>query len=327
MRTRRIGDDPVGVVGLGCMGMSFAFSPDPGSERPEEVIAHALALGCNLLDTADIYGDNEEVLGAALAGRRQDAFIATKCGLHIEQESPFLITRPRGDAAHIRESTERSLRRLRTDVLDLLQLHRVDPDIPVEETWGTMAGLVEEGKVRYLGISNATADEVARAHRVHPVAACQSELSLWSQEPLDDLLPWCAQHGATFIAFSPLGRGFLTGTIGPDHGAFPPDDLRASLARFSEDAIERNQALVAVVADVAARLGTTTGQVALAWVLAQGPHVVAIPGTRRRARVTENVAAADIELTAQDLAELSAAPMPVEPRVRWEAPRLDQTVD
>jgi aryl-alcohol dehydrogenase-like predicted oxidoreductase len=316
MQHRPLGTTEVPTVGLGCMGFSFAFTEDPDSDRPEDVIHAALDLGVSLFDTADLYGDNELILGQALQGRRDEAFIATKCGLSKTQELP-LITVPDGRPEHIRTSVDNSLLRLGVEVLDLFQLHYFDPNVPVAETWGAMAEAVTSGKALAIGASNATVEQLEIAHGIHPVASCQSELSLWSREPLDDVLPWCTAHGTTFIAFSPLGRGFLAGTIRPGEVTYDESDLRSSLARFSDDAIERNQALVDVIRQVGDRVGATVAQVSLAWVLAQAPGVITIPGTRRVTRLQENVAAADLVLSAQDLADLDGAPLPLEPRVRW----------
>jgi aryl-alcohol dehydrogenase-like predicted oxidoreductase len=316
MQKRPLGTTEVPIVGLGCMGFSFAFTEDPNSDRPEDVIHAALDLGASLFDTADLYGDNELILGQALKGRRDEAFIATKCGLAKTQELP-LITVPDGRPEHIRTSIDNSLRRLDVDVVDLFQLHYFDPNVPVAETWGAMAEAVTSGKAKAVGASNATVEQLEIAHAVHPVASCQSELSLWSREPLDDVLPWCTEHGVTFIAYSPLGRGFLAGAIKPGEVTYDETDLRSSLARFSEDAIVRNQALVDVIQGVGDRHGANAAQVSLAWVLAQAPGVITIPGTRRVGRLRENTAAADLHLSEQDLADLDGAPLPIEPRVRW----------
>ena len=316
MQRRSLGTTEVPAVGLGCMGFSFAFTEDPRSDRPEDVIHEALDVGASLFDTADLYGDNELILGQALKGRRDEAFIATKCGLSKTQELP-LITVPDGRPEHIRASIDNSLQRLGVDVVDLFQLHYFDPNVPVAETWGAMYDAVAAGKAHAIGASNATVEQLEIAHGIHPVASCQSELSLWSREPLDDVLPWCTAHGTTFIAFSPLGRGFLAGTIRPGEVSYDETDLRSSLARFSEDAIIKNQNIVDVIRSVGDRVGATAAQVSIAWVLAQAPGVITIPGTRRIQRLRENAAAADLQLSSEDLADLDAAPLPLEPRVRW----------
>ena len=316
MKTRSLATAQVPVIGLGCMGFDFAFVDDPRSDDPADVIREAIDLGAGYFDTADLYGDSEVILGNALKGRRDEAYVATKCGLAVAQEEP-LITVPDGRPEHIRAALDRSLDRLGVDYVDLFQTHYFDPNVPVAETWGAMAEAVTAGKAKAIGTSNATVAQLEEAHAVHPVASNQSEFGLWSREPMDGVMPWCQAHGATFIAFSPLGRGFLAGSIKPGDVPFDEHDLRASLARFSEDAIARNQVIVEAIDRVGARHGATTAQVSLAWVLSKGDYVVTIPGTSRVGRLRENVAAADLELTAEDLAELDDCPQPIEPRVRW----------
>jgi aryl-alcohol dehydrogenase-like predicted oxidoreductase len=296
----------VGQVGLGCMPMSWAYVGDGTDVESIEVIHRALELGVNLLDTSDVYGPftNEELVGRALIGRRDRAVIATKTGLVVGPNGGYPLendARPE----HIRESVEGSLRRLGTDVIDLYQLHRIDPGVPLEESWGAMAELVGAGKVRALGMSEASVDELERAHAIHSVATVQSECSLWFTERLGDVVPWCARNGAGFIPFSPLGRGFLTGSI--TEAATDPSDFRSTLPRFRQEAIDANQAIVERVRSVAERHGATPAQIALAWTLAQGPHIVPIPGTRRVRHLEEN-AAAGITLEDRDLAELSDLP-------------------
>ena len=309
--TRRLGTDgpAVGAIGLGCMGMTWAYAPSDRDEQSSiEVIHRALDLGVTLIDTADMYGPytNEELVGRALADRREQAVLATKVGLVVEQALPEIKMRRDGRPEHVREAIDASLRRLQTDHVDLYQLHRVDPEVPVEETWGAMAEAVAAGKARAIGMSEATLDELERAHAIHPVASLQSEFSLWTRDPLDGVLPWCAEHGAAFIPFSPLGRGFLTGKL--TSADFEQGDFRANLPRFSDEAMQRNLDLVERVRAVAERHEAAPGQVALAWVLAQGEHIVPIPGTRRVTYLEENAAAARLELTADDLAELDALP-------------------
>ena len=207
----------------------------------------------------------------------------------------------------MRSAIDASLRRLRTDVVDLYYLHRIDPNVPVEETWGAMAELVGAGKVRALGLSEVTVAEAERAHAIHPVAAIQSEMSLWTRDPLADIVPWCAEHGARFVPFSPLGRGFLTGAISA--ASFDESDFRSNNPRFTAEAVDANQAIVARVREVAERVGATPAQVALAWTLAQGEHVLPIPGTKRRRYLEENLAAGDLVLSPEDLADLDALPV------------------
>jgi aryl-alcohol dehydrogenase-like predicted oxidoreductase len=294
------------------MGLSWAYR-DPSVDEAAgiDLIRHAIDLGVDHLDTADVYGPfrNESLMGRALAGRRDRVVLATKTGLVVEDASTYRYGR-NGRPDHVRASCDASLARLGVDVIDLYYLHRVDPATPVEETWAAMAGLVAAGKVRGLGISEPTAGELDRVSRIHPVTAVQSELSLWTRDPLGDIVPWCAGHGASFVAFSPLGRGFLTGAIAPD-ARFGPEDFRSKLPRFRPEAVAENQRLVERVRGVAARRGATPAQVALAWVLARGEHVLAIPGTQRRKYLEQNVAAADIALTREELAELDALPEPV----------------
>jgi len=264
-----------------------------------------------------VYGPftNEELVGRALAGKRRDATIATKWGLVAGPTGGYPLARdarPERAAGAVRASLER----LRTDVVDLYYLHRVDDHVPLEESWGAMAALVEKGIVRAIGLSEVGLDELERAHAIHPVAAVQSELSLWTRDALDEVVPWCANHGAAFVPFSPLGRGFLTGTI--THGGFDARDFRASNPRFTDEAITSNQAIVRVVRRVAERHEATPAQVALAWALAQGPRhglgVAPIPGTKRVRYLEENVAATELALTDDDLADLDAAPPASAPR-------------
>ena len=304
----------VGAVGLGCMSMSWAYGASERDDaRSVEVIRRALDLGVTLLDTADAYGPftNEELVGRALEGRREAAVLATKCGYVVDDAATFSMRR-NGRPEHVRASVDGSLRRLRTDWIDLYQLHRVDDDVPVEETWGAMSELVEAGKVRAIGLSEVTVELLDRAQAVHPVASVQSELSLWTRDALAEVLPWCAAHGTGFIPFAPLGRGFLTGTVTPD--SFGADDWRARNPRFAVEALEQNRVIADTVAEVARHAGCTPAQVAIAWTLAQGPHVVPIPGTKRLAYLEENAVAAEVELSRAELDELDALPVPAQSR-------------
>jgi aryl-alcohol dehydrogenase-like predicted oxidoreductase len=314
MRERRIDDRPVGAIGLGCMGMTWAYGVDQRDEQESLAVIHrALELGVTLLDTADMYGPftNEELVGRALEGRRDEAFLATKVGLVVEDAATYAM-RKDGRPEHVREGIDASLRRLRTDHVDLYQLHRVDPDVPLEETWGAMAEAVVAGKARAIGLSEVTVEELDRAHAIHPVASVQSEFSLWTRDRLDDVLPWCRDHGAVLIPYAPLGRGYLTGTV--TAASFDDRDFRARNPRFTREALEDNLAIVERVRAVAERLGATAAQVALAWVLAQDERIVPIPGTKRVSRLEENAAAADLTLGADDLAELDAIPEPAQAR-------------
>jgi aryl-alcohol dehydrogenase-like predicted oxidoreductase len=299
-------------VGLGCMGLSWGYrDPSVDEAAALRLIHEAIDLGVEHLDTADVYGPftNESLVGRALAGRRERVVLATKCGLVLEDAATYRYGR-NGTPAHVREACDASLARLGVDHIDLYYLHRVDPETPVEETWRAMAALVEAGKVRWLGISEPTVDELERVSRIHPVTAVQSELSLWTRDHLEAVVPWCAAHGAAFVAFSPLGRGFLTGAIGSE-SRFGPEDFRSRLPRFRPEAVAANQRLVESVRTIAARRGATAAQIALAWVLAQGEPVHAIPGTQRRRYLEQNVAAADIVLSKDERADLDALPAPV----------------
>jgi aryl-alcohol dehydrogenase-like predicted oxidoreductase len=324
MRTTTLGSDgpEVGVIGLGCMGMTHAY--DLSSPRDEatsiSVIHQALDLGVTLIDTADVFGPytNEELVGRALAGdHRESAVLATKVGLVTGGvAAPSAPTSPgapgfghNGRPEHVRESIDASLRRLRTDYMDLYQLHRVDPRVPLEETWGAMAETVTAGKARYIGLSEVTVDEIRRAQAIHPVTSVQSELSLWTRDPLAEVLPYCAEQGIAFLPFSPLGRGFLAGRFASTED-LPTEDFRRRLPRFQQDALQANLAIVARVREVAGRTGASLAQVSLAWVLARGRYVVPIPGTKTPKYLVDNAGAADVELTAADLADLDAIPAP-----------------
>ncbi|KAB1653627.1 aldo/keto reductase [Pseudoclavibacter chungangensis] len=308
-------------IGLGCMGMSWAYTSraDAYSVDGVDVIRAALDRGITLLDTSDAYaaGTNEELVGRAISGRRDEAIIATKGGLvgHVVDGRPTLERD--GRPKHLREAVDASLRRLGVDVIDLYYLHRIDPQVPVEESWGTLAEAVRAGKVRAIGLSEVTTEQADTAHGIHPVAAIQSELSLWTRDALGvgtnsdgaaagDLVGWCAAHEAIFVPFSPLGRGFLTGALDP--GTLPDSDFRAHLPRFTGDAARTNLRLVETVREIAERHGATPAQVALAWVLARGPEVIPIPGTTRITRLDENLGATTLELGADDLSILDGLP-------------------
>ena len=311
MGTRTLGSSgiEVGAIGLGCMGMSYGYDVGTGDDEVSiNVIHHALDIGVTLLDTADVYGPhtNEQLVGRALVGHREHAIVATKCG--IVWRPDFKHGR-NGSPEYVIAACDDSLTRLGVDYLDVYQLHRVDPEGPIEETWGAFADLVATGKVRAIGLSEPTLDQLQRAHAIHPVATVQSELSLWTRDWLDDVVPYTIEHGIGFLPFSPLGRGFLTGALAPK--TFGEDDFRSTLPRFSAENMIANQALVDSVAAIAARRGVTSAQIALAWGLAQGPQVVPIPGTKKMSRLDENAAAADIVLSAEDLADLNTLPAPV----------------
>ncbi len=287
--------------------MSFGYVDASSEDDPVSVIHRAIELGVPMLDTADVYGPstNEDLVGAATQRLRDRVSIATKVGLLVGPNGGYPLRRD-ASPRHIELAVDQSLRRLRTDVIDLYYLHRVDPEVPLEDSWTAMAGLVEAGKVRALGLSEVDVGELERAHAIHPVAAVQSELSLWTRDALKEVVPWCAEHGATFVPFSPLGRGFLTGTI--TKASFDGADFRARNARFTPDAVDANQEIVARVRQVADRVGGTAAQVALAWTLARGPHVLPIPGTKRIRYLEQNVAANDLVLQPDDLAALDDLP-------------------
>lgn len=312
MQTRRLGSSgfTVGAVGLGCMGMSWAYTEEERDDDTSIAVIHrAIDLGMTLIDTADVYGPftNEELVGRALRGRRDEVVLATKCGLVADPETRQMGRNGRPE--HVRAAADASLSRLGVDVIDLYQLHRVDPAVPLQETWGAMASLVEAGKVRAVGMSEVSVGELETAQAIHPVASVQSELSLWTRDPLAAVLPWCRDHDAAFIPFSPLGRGFLTGTIGIS--AFGERDFRAANPRFTAEAVAANQRIVDVVRSVAADVGATPAQVAIAWTLAQGESVIPIPGTKKLRYVEQNARAADIALSPDQLARLDSVPAPV----------------
>nr|WP_208406949.1 aldo/keto reductase [Amycolatopsis granulosa] len=286
------------------MGMSQAYGVRDNEAESIATIHRALELGVTLLDTADVYGDgaNEELVGRAIAGNRDRVVLATKFGIRRDDEGQQV----RGDAAYVRQCAERSLRRLNVDHIDLYYQHRVDPDVPVEETWGALSELVAEGKVRYLGISEASADTIRRAHAVHAVSALQSEWSLWTRGIEDEVVPACRELGIGIVPFSPLGRGFLTGSI-TTVDELPADDMRRNLPRFAGGNLDRNLRIVEALRELAEEKGVTAGQLALAWVQHQGADVVPIPGTKRRRYLEENVAAATLELSGEDVERIEAA--------------------
>jgi aryl-alcohol dehydrogenase-like predicted oxidoreductase len=320
---RRIGTGAlsVGAVGLGCMPMSWAYTASQrDGERSLRTVHAALDRGTTLLDTADMYGPftNELLVGRVLKKRRADAFVATKCGLLVGEQHIVANGRP----GYVKRACDASLRRLQIDVIDLYQLHREDPEVPVEETWGAMAELVTAGKVRALGLCavgaraqrrpgagmhDATIRQLARVQQVFPVSSVEAELSVWSPEALESLLPWCESRGIGFLAAMPLGNGFLTGTLTPGQG-FEPDDVRARHPRFTAEMMAANQPIVAGLRRIGERHVATPAQVALAWVLAQGRHVVAVPGTKQERWAAENAEAAGLRLTAGDLAEIADLP-------------------
>jgi aryl-alcohol dehydrogenase-like predicted oxidoreductase len=305
MQKRTLGTLDVSALGLGCMSMSSGYGLPADKQAMISLIRTAVERGVTFFDTAQVYGPftNEDLVGEALAPVREQVVIATKFGFDLETgESRGLNSRPET----IRQSVEHSLERLRVDTIDLLYQHRVDPNVPIEDVAGTVKELIAEGKVKHFGLSEAGVRTIRRAHAVQPVAALQSEYSLWWREPEDEILPTLEELGIGFVPFSPLGKGFLTGKI-DENTTFDSSDFRNSVPRFDPEARKANRAFVEVLTSVAARKGATAAQIALAWLLAQKPWIVPIPGTTKPARLEENMAAADVELTSDDLDEIDSA--------------------
>lgn len=317
-------DFRVSALGLGCSSMSHGYNPgERDDEESVEVVRRAVDLGVSLFDTADVYGPytNEELVGRALRPCAGKTVVATKCGLVA---GPDGTLRRNGRPDFLRRACEGSLRRLGREVIDLYQLHRVDPAVPLEETWGALGELVTEGKVRALGISHATVEELARVHAVFPLTAVQYELSVWSTANLDSVLPWCRANGVGFLAFAPLGRGYLSGQV--DQASLVEADSRRRDPRFAPDALRVNHAIVQGLRVIAERHGATPSQIAVAWVLAQGPDVVPIPGTRRLRWLEENVAATEIELTEQDFKDIAELPA-AKGEMSWDRDRFPIAVE
>lgn len=308
MDVRRLGDMQVGSIGYGAMPLNWEYGSPVGDDAARRVVYRALDLGITLIDTSDAYGDNEVALGRALGTRREEAVVATKVGLILTDDDPITYEN-NGRPDHIDAACDASLARLGVDVIDLYQLHRVDPEVPVEESVGAMADLVEAGKVRVIGLSEVDVATLEAAGAVHPITSVQSELSLWTRGTLDEVVPWCEAGGVTFLAYSPLGRGYLTGRLTSEE--LSRTDFRSQLPRFEQTAMEANRRIVDGIAAVADRHGATNAQVALAWLLAQAPVVIPIPGTKRIRYLEENAAAADLVLTPEDLADLDSLPDPV----------------
>ncbi len=313
MRTRTLGTDlRVSAIGLGCMSMTGGFSETPDRDEMVAMLRTAVERGVTFFDTAEVYGPfvNEQLVGEALAPHRDDVVIATKFGWEFQDGTGTggVTSRPED----VVRAVEGSLRRLGVDSIDLLYQHRVDPDVPIEDVAGAVRGLVEAGKVQHFGMSEAAAATIRRAHAVQPVTAVQSEYSIWWRRPEEEVLGTCEELGIGFVPFSPLGRGFLTGTVDTSTTFDSSNDIRSSMPRFAPEALQHNRALIDLLTQVAGRKGATTGQLALAWLLAQKPFVVPIPGTRKLHRLEENLAAAEVELTTDELAEIDSAAAKVE---------------
>ena len=311
METRKLRDLEVSAIGLGCMGMS-AFYGTTDEQEAVETIHRARELGIDFLDTAQLYGPltNEALVGKAVKGRRDEFVIATKFNLRMDEAAPgdmSTVGKQDGSAQHVRESIEGSLQRLGTDYVDLDYQHRVDPNVPIEETVGALAELVHEGKIRHIGLSEAAPETLRRANGVHPITALQSEYSLWTRDPEKEVLPTCRELGIGFVSYSPLGRGFLAGRFSsPDE--LDEGDFRRRGPRFTGENLEANLALAAKVKEIAAEKNVTPAQPALAWVLSRGEDIVPIPGTKRREYLEQNAAAVEVELTEDDLRRLDELP-------------------
>lgn len=303
MKRVKLGDLDVSAIGLGCMGMSQAYGEADAAES-ERTLQRALDIGVTFLDTANAYGlgHNEKLIGRVLKARRGELQLATKFGIVVDGDGRRGID---GRPEQVAERCEESLARLQTDVIDLYYLHRLDPNVPIEETVGAMAELVRAGKVRYLGLSEVSAATLRRAHAVHPITAVQSEYSLWTRDPEAHVLPACRELGVGFVPFSPLGRAILTGAITSADDLAGERDMRGSMPRFQGENLEKNLSLVDALSGIAEARGCTRGQLALAWLLAQGDHIAPIPGTKRVKYLEENAAAADITLTGDELAAIN----------------------
>jgi aryl-alcohol dehydrogenase-like predicted oxidoreductase len=309
MEQRKLSDLEVSAIGLGCMGMSAFYGTSDEGEAIA-TIRRALELGVDFIDTAQLYGPltNEELVGRAIEGRRDEYVIATKFARRTDKATPgdmSTLGPLDGSAEHVHKSVEGSLARLKTDRIDLYYQHRVDPNVAIEETVGAMAELVREGKILHIGLSEAAPETIRRAHAVHPITAVQTEYSLWTRDPEKEVLPTCRELGIGFVAYSPLGRGFLSGRFKSPED-LDEGDFRRKGPRFTGENLEANLKLAAKVAQIAADKGVTSAQLALAWVLAQGEDIVPIPGTKRRSYLQENAAAVDVQLTAEDLARIDA---------------------
>ncbi len=329
MQKRKLGNSglEVSALGLGCMGMSFSYGPPKDKREMVALLRTAVERGITFFDTAEVYGPflNEELVGEGLAPLRDQVVIATKFGFNtkVDPRNPktgesALNSRPE----HIKAVAEASLKRLKTDVIDLFYQHRVDPEVPIEEVAGAVKDLIKEGKAKHFGLSEAGAQTIRRAHAVQPVAALQSEYSLWWRKPEDEIIPTLEELGIGLVPYSPLGKGFLTGKIAAN-ATFGSDDFRSKLPRFAPEALQANQELVELLSSISAERNSTPAQIALAWLLARKPWVVPIPGTTRLGRLEENIGAAAIELTAEDLREIDSAAV----RIKVEGERYPEAIE
>jgi aryl-alcohol dehydrogenase-like predicted oxidoreductase len=310
MHKRRLGTHgpEVSAIGLGCMGMSFSYGPAPDRREMIALLRSAVELGVTLFDTAEVYGPfaNEELIGEALAPLRDQVVIATKFGFDLDPTGERVWGGVDSRPDHIKEVADGSLKRLKVDAIDLFYQHRVDPDVPIEDVAGAVRNLIQEGKVKHFGLSEAAAGTIRRAHAVQPVTAVQSEYSLWTRGPEAEVLPTLEELGIGFVPYSPLGRGFLTGKM-DESTTFDSSDFRTTLPRFTPEARKANQTLVELLRTIGEPKRATPAQIALAWLLAQEPWIVPIPGTTKRERLEENIGAAEVELTPQDLDEIDRA--------------------
>jgi aryl-alcohol dehydrogenase-like predicted oxidoreductase len=310
MQQRKLGNSglEVSAIGLGCMGMTFSYSPFPEKKDSIALLHAAVERGVTFFDTAEVYGpfNNEELVGEALAPYREKVVIATKFGFDINPDGTRGDKGTNSEPAHIKQAVEGSLKRLKVDVIDLLYQHRVDPKVPIEDVAGTVKNLIAEGKVKHFGLSEAGAKTIRRAHAVQPVAALQSEYSLWYRKPEEEIIPLLEELGIGFVPFSPLGKGFLTGKM-DENRTFDKTDIRSSIPRFTPEARVANQALVNLLGEIGKGKGASPAQIALAWLLAQKPWMVPIPGTTKLHRLDENNGAAAIELSAGDVSEITSA--------------------
>ena len=327
MQKRKLGSSnlEVSAIGLGCMGMTFSYAPFPEKKDSIALLRAAVELGVTFFDTAEVYGpfNNEELLGEALEPFRGQVVIATKFGFDINPDGSRGSKPVNSQPEHIKQAVEGSLKRLKTDVIDLYYQHRVDPEVPIEDVAGAVKELIQQGKVKHFGLSEAGAKTIRRAHAVQPVTALQSEYSLWYRTPEEEIIPTLEELGIGFVPFSPLGKGFLTGKM-DESRTFEKTDIRSSIPRFAPEAMKVNQALVDLLGSIAAQKKATPAQIALAWLLAQKPWIVPIPGTTKLHRLEENIGAAAIELSADDLQQIETAVAEIEVRGARYPEKLEQ---